>query len=69
MGHRLDEIKGEDAELMKRLGGAVLAIWSELPKKVRNNIVSQSCMLRGPMGENPVQKMVYFTERFDGEVE
>ncbi|RWQ66670.1 hypothetical protein [Mesorhizobium sp.] len=60
--------EGEDARMLMRLGGALLANWPELPKEVQERIVSKAGLMSDPVNPQTglVQDVRHFVENHRG---
>jgi hypothetical protein len=68
MAERCDEISGDDAEGLKRLGAAVVNEWDNLPKKVQVLLLGGVGILSGGPRE-PINEVRQLIDRLQGKIE
>ena len=63
----LAQFEGTEADHLKRLGAAVLAIWNDLPEEIQAQILGKCAELKGsPCGT--ITQMDSFLSRYTGEI-
>lgn len=68
MSQSCDQFEGVEAEYLKRLGAAILAIWSEIPDRVKTRLLAQTGLLKGGPPD-VLGQMHEFVDRYEGNVE